>query len=260
MNNMNSINSTSNINLNADTEILQFKNVSFGYNPDQLIIKQVCLQLMRGRTYALVGPTGGGKTTTAGLMVRLFDPVEGVVEFQNQDIRSFKPSELSQQIGYILQEPFLFTGTIGENLIYGNPELEDAAENAMQNLKNKLEELELNEILTRFPDGLETIVNNNSENISLGQKQLVAFTRILLRRPSLLIMDEATANIDTVTELWLNKIIDRLPASTTKVIIAHRLNTIKDADQILFINNGKITPAMNFDDALKLIESGKRNS
>lgn len=245
-------------------KILEFKQVSFGYNPEQLIIKQISLNLMAGKTYALVGPTGGGKTTTAGLMVRLFDPTEGIIEFKNKDIRSYTPNQLTSQIGYILQEPFLFTGTIGENLIYGSQELEEAnndkEEDAMLKLKDKLTELDLNEVLTRFPDGLDTVVNNNSENISLGQKQLVAFTRILLRKPSLLIMDEATANIDTVTELWLNKIIERLPASTTKVIIAHRLNTIKNADQILFINNGKITPAINFDEALKLIESGKRNS
>jgi len=238
-------------------EILEFKNVSFGYQAEQTIIKNVNLKLMEGKTYALVGPTGGGKTTTAGLMVRLFDPTEGVVEFKNVDIRKFQPYELAKEFGYILQEPFLFTGNIGDNLMYGYPELEDSG---IEGLKNMLKELELDEILTRFPEGLATEISNNSENISLGQKQLVAFTRILLRKPSLLIMDEATANIDTVTELWLNKIISRLPKKTTKVIIAHRLNTIKDADEILFINNGKITEAMNFEDAIKLIESSKRNS
>lgn len=243
--------------VDINDEILEFKNVSFGYNIDQLIIKNNNIRLLAGKTYALVGPTGGGKTTTAGLMVRLFDPIEGIVEFKNKDIRTYIPSELSEEIGFILQEPFLFTGTIGENLIYGNHELE---EKGVEALKDILTELKLDDVLTRFPDGLETIVNNNSENISLGQKQLVAFTRILLRKPKLLIMDEATANIDTVTELWLNKIIDRLPKSTTKVIIAHRLNTIKDADQILFINGGKITPAMDFDEALNLIESVKRKS
>jgi ATP-binding cassette, subfamily B, bacterial len=240
-----------------NSEILEFKNVSFGYQAEQTIIKNVNLKLIEGKTYALVGPTGGGKTTTAGLMVRLFDPTEGVIEFRNRDIRAFMPEELSKDFGYILQEPFLFTGTIGDNLMYGYPELEAAG---LEGLKNMLKELELDEVLTRFPDGLQTEVSNNSENISLGQKQLVAFTRILLRKPSLLIMDEATANIDTVTELWLNKIIARLPKKTTKVIIAHRLNTIKDADEILFINNGKITAAMDFEDAIKLIESAKRNS
>lgn len=241
----------------STNSILEFNNVSFGYNQDNIILKQISLSLEAGKTYALVGPTGGGKTTTAGLMVRLFDPLEGTVEFKNRDIRTYKPEELAQSIGYILQEPFLFSGTISDNLLYGNNELENSG---LKGLRSKLSSLELDDVLTRFPEGLDTVVNNNSENISLGQKQLVAFTRILLRKPQLLIMDEATANIDTVTELWLNKIIDKLPENTTKVIIAHRLNTIKDADHILFINNGKITAAMNFNEALNLIESSKRQS
>ena len=239
------------------TEILEFKNVSFGYDPDKLILKNVNLKFYRGKTYALVGPTGGGKSTTAGLMVRLYDPQNGKVEFKNTDIRTFKPSELSSGIGYILQEPFLFTGTVAQNITYGNENFEEIGE---EELVSFLESMGLTKLLERFENGLKTEVNDNSENISLGQKQLVAFMRILLRKPELLIMDEATANIDTVTEQYLNEIISKLPKETTKVVIAHRLNTIRDANEIIFINAGKVKPSMSFDEALHLIDSSKRNS
>ncbi len=243
--------------IDNQTEILEFKDVSFGYSDTKMILSEVNLKFTSGKTYALVGPTGGGKSTTAGLMIRLYDPQSGVIEFQNRDIRSYKPAELASGIGFILQEPFLFTGTIAQNIIYGNTEFEDIGE---ADLKNYLESVGLTKLLERFEDGLETVVADNSQNISLGQKQLVAFMRILLRKPKLLIMDEATANIDTVTEQYLSEIISKLPKSTTKVVIAHRLNTIREADEIIFINAGKVKPSMTFDEALHLIDSSKRSS
>ena len=239
------------------SEILEFKNVSFGYSDDKMILVDANLKFFRGKTYALVGPTGGGKSTTAGLMIRLYDPQSGVIEFKNQDIRSFKPAQLAAGIGFILQEPFLFSGTIAQNIVYGNDEFE---ERDQSDLKDYLERMGLSKLLERFEDGLETVVSDNSQNISLGQKQLVAFMRILLRQPELLIMDEATANIDTVTEQYLTEIIAKLPKSTTKVVIAHRLNTIREADEIIFINAGKVKPSMSFDEALHLIDSSKRSS
>ena len=238
-------------------EILEFINVDFGYDTEKLILKNICLKLEKGKTYALVGPTGGGKSTTAGLMVRLYDPLEGVVEFKNQDIRSFPPEELAKSIGFILQEPFLFTGTVGYNITYGNPEIENITSLELEKL---LIEKGLQELISKFEKGLDTEIEASSENISLGQKQLIAFIRILLRSPELLILDEATANIDTVTEKLLTEIINKLPTQTTKVIIAHRLNTIKQADQILFINAGKIQQALDFEDAIKLIDGSKRTS
>lgn len=238
-------------------EILEFKNVSFGYDDQKTILKNVSFDLKTGKTYALVGPTGGGKTTTASLMVRLFDPTEGTVEFESRDIRTYQPFELSKSIGFILQEPFLFTGSVGDNVRYGNPDMEEIGD---EDLAKILEKQGLLKFLNKFENGLKTTVTDNAENISLGQKQLVAFVRILLRQPKLLIMDEATANIDTITEQNLTEIISKLPKETTKVIIAHRLNTIRSADQILFINNGKVKPAMDFGEAISLIENVKINS
>jgi len=239
------------------TEILQFRDVTFSYSSDKIILNKVSFQIMEGQTYALVGPTGGGKSTTAGLMARLFDPDSGLVEFKNRDIRTFETEELTNSIGFILQEPFLFSGTVGENIVYGNDLIADWDG---FRLLEELKSLGFEQIVSMFENGLETMVSDNTENISLGQKQLISFMRILLRRPVFLIMDEATANIDTVTEKLLNDIIDKLPNSTTKVIIAHRLNTIKNADQILFINEGRVQSALDFDDAVNLIESGKRVS
>ena len=243
--------------ISNNSEIIEFKNVSFGYTEDKMILKHVNLKFLKGKTYALVGPTGGGKSTTAALMVRLYDPNEGIVEFKNKDIRMFEPAELSKGIGFILQEPFLFTGTVAQNIAYGNPDFEVIGE---KELEMFIEAEGLSKLLERFENGLKTEVSDNSQNISLGQKQLVAFMRILLRKPELLIMDEATANIDTVTEQHLSEIISKLPKETTKVIIAHRLNTIKDADEIVFINNGIVKPSMTFDQAINLIDSSKRNS
>jgi len=239
------------------SHILEFRHVSFGYTPEKNILKDVCFQLEQGKKYALVGPTGGGKTTTAGLMVRLYDPTEGVVMFNQKDIRSYQPAQLANDIGFILQEPFLFTGTVGENIRYGNVQLENSTDDE---LLAELESHGLSELLVKFEHGLATTVTDSAENISLGQKQIIAFIRILLREPKLLILDEATANIDTVTEQQLSNIIAKLPASTTQVTIAHRLNTIRSADQILFINVGKVKAAMNFEDAVSLLEHGQRGS
>lgn len=238
-------------------EIMQFIHVSFGYDESKTILNDVCFRLEEGKTYALVGPTGGGKSTTASLMARLFDPISGTVEFKDRDIRTFEPSELAQKIGFILQEPFLFTGTVGENIRYGNLHVKDSTD---EELLQTLHELDLHRLVDSFEQGLATEVHDNSENISLGQKQLIAFIRILLRQPDLLILDEATANIDTVTERLLSDILAKLPTKTTKVVIAHRLNTIKDADEIFFINDGKVQPALDFDDALELIDNSKRGS
>lgn len=237
--------------------LLEFRNVSFGYEDGATVLDGISLHLEKNKTYALVGPTGGGKTTTAGLMTRLHDPVQGAVYFKGRDIRTYTPAELGESIGVILQDPFLFSGTVGENIRYGNHALDTMTD---EDLQAVMEKKGLLHLLDRFEDGLKSPVNDTSENISLGQKQLISFIRILLREPELLIMDEATANIDTVTEQILTDIIDRLPKETTKVIIAHRLNTIREADEIFFVNGGKAERTTDFEDALKKIHGSKRVS
>ena len=237
--------------------LMVFDNVSFGYNVEKMILKDVSLDLKEGKTYALVGPTGGGKSTLANLMARLYDVNEGQVFFKGKDIRTYTQDELSQEIGFILQEPFLFSGTLFENIKYGNSSLDNYS---IDQITKKLSELELDNLVNRFADKLETEIVGSGENISLGQKQLIAFVRAILRNPNLLILDEATANIDTVTEQILEDILTKLPKETTKVIIAHRLNTIENADQIFFISGGKVEKPLDFNSALGLINTSKNGS
>lgn len=236
--------------------LLEFRDVTFKYG-DKEVLHKVNFTLERGKTYAFVGPTGGGKTTTASLIARLYDPASGEVLLDGKDIRTYKTEERTQKIGFILQEPFLFTGTLCENILYGN---ENYQQYSPEQLNEVLQQKGLLHILERFDKGLQTPVTSKGESMSLGQRQLIAFVRALLREPELLILDEATANIDTVTEQLLGEILNKLPAQTTQIIIAHRLNTIEKSDEIFFVNAGQIIQAGSFDHAIRLLMEDKRVS
>ncbi len=239
---------------NASVSLLK---VSFSYPNGREVLHRVSFELEKGKTYAFVGPTGGGKTTTASLIARLYDPTRGLVLLNGRDLRSYAPEERSGKIGFILQEPFLFTGTVRENILYGNESFTDLS---LEELTGVIREAGLESLLNRFEDGLETKVLNSGETISLGQKQLIAFMRAVLRKPEVLILDEATANIDTVTEQQLESILKKLPDTTTRIIIAHRLNTIENADEIYFINGGRIIRAGSMENAVQLLMQDKRDS
>jgi ATP-binding cassette subfamily B protein len=156
-----------------------------------------------------------------------------------------------------LQEPLLFTGTVKENILYGNDQYQTLDAQAFLTV---IAEAGLAELLLVFDEGLDTEVKSGGEHMSLGQKQLIAFMRAFLRKPELLILDEATANIDTITEQMLSRILEKLPEETTLVVIAHRLNTIEDADEIYFVNSGDVVKAGSFNDAVDKLMSGKRLS
>ena len=231
--------------------LLAFKDVSFAYSGGKPVLDKVNLTLERGRTYALVGPTGGGKTTTAMLMARLYDPTEGRVYLEGRDIRSLTAAERAAKIGFILQDPFLLGGTMRDNIVYGHPDLGDISNVA---LAERMAALGLTGFLARFGDsGLATPIKGGGDGLSLGQKQLVAFLRAVMRAPEILILDEATANIDTVTEQLLAEVLAKLPKSTTKVIIAHRLNTIQTADEIFFVGGGALTAAGSMERAMNML-------
>ena len=188
---------------------------------------------------------------------RLYDPTQGEVIFNGKDIRSLEPAERTQRIGFILQEPFLFTGTVRDNIMYGNSEY---ASYSNEQLEEVIRVAGLKKLLSSFENGLDTNLGSAGESISLGQKQLIAFIRAVLRKPDLLILDEATANIDTITEQILQEILNKLPKTTTRVIIAHRLNTIQNADEIFFVNAGEVIRAGSFDHAVDMLMQGKRAS
>lgn len=239
------------------TSFIHFRNVSFAYPNGKEVLHKVNFDLERGKTYAFVGPTGGGKTTTASLIARLYDATRGNILLDGKDIRSYTPEERTRKIGFILQEPFLFSGTIRDNILYGNEEYKNFTNSE---LSGAISEAGLESLLERFDQGLDTKVQTTGDGISLGQKQLIAFMRAVLRKPELIILDEATANIDTVTEQLLDSILKKLPEQTTRVIIAHRLNTIENADEIFFVNTGKIVLAGSFSDAINLLLHGKSES
>lgn len=225
---------------------LELRDVHFGYIPEREILNRVSMRLEAGKSYALVGPTGGGKTTTASLMARLYDPTQGQVLLDGRDLRTYPADQRSQKIGFILQEPFLQAGSLRQNFQYANADYRD----------EWIAEMRMESLLENFSQGLDTQV----EGLSLGQKQIVAFMRAVLRRPQLLILDEATANIDTVTESALSSILENLPPDTTRVTIAHRLNTIARADQIYFVNQGRVQLAGSMAEAVQLLREGGRSS
>jgi len=241
----------------SSSAYLSFRDVSFTYPNGKEVLHHVSFDLERGKTYAFVGPTGGGKTTTASLIARLYDASTGTVLLDGKDIRTYHPEERTAKIGFILQEPFLFSGTVRDNILYGNPEYRNLSNDELAEV---IKESGLESLLVRFDEGLESKVQTSGDSISLGQKQLIAFMRSVLRKPQLLILDEATANIDTITEQLLESILQKLPSSTTRVIIAHRLNTIENADEIFFVNSGEVIPAGSLQDAVNLLLHGKRES
>ncbi len=236
---------------------LELKNVSFSYDDKKMIIENANLSFEPGKTYALVGPTGGGKSTLANIMAHLYDPTEGYIYLNGKDMITYTQEETAREISVILQDPILFTGTVAENILYANTDFKDMN---IADLNRILEYKGFKDIIKRFEKGLETQVKQNGAGLSIGQKQLISFMRAILREPKLLILDEATANIDTVTEAVLNKTLEALPPETTKIIIAHRLNTIKEADEIMFVNGRHVTPAGSYDAAIEMIKGAKRRS
>lgn len=237
--------------------LLEFRNVHFSYDDSKEILHNINLKFAKGKTYALIGPTGGGKTTTASLISRLYDATKGNVFLNGKDIRSFSAEERTQKIGFILQEPFLFSGTVKDNILYGNSQYKNVTDEELTKIIN---DAHLDALLAIFDEGLNTPITSASDSISLGQKQLIAFMRAVLRNPELLILDEATANIDTITEQLLTSILNKLSKETTLVIIAHRLNTIENADEIYFVNEGEVQKAGTLDEALDMLLKGKRVS
>ncbi|QMT21800.1 ABC transporter ATP-binding protein [Bacillus velezensis] len=213
---------------------IEFRDVSFGYQEDSLILKQLSFSVPKGQSIAFVGPTGAGKTTVTSLIARFYEPNNGKILIDGTDIKKLTRSSLRKNMGFVLQDSFLFQGTIRENIRYGRLDASDQEVEAAAKAANA------HGFIERLPKGYDTVLIQNGAGISQGQKQLISIARAVLADPVLLILDEATSNIDTVTEVKIQEALGRLMAGRTSVIIAHRLNTIQKADQILVLKDGEM--------------------
>ncbi len=211
-----------------------FEHVQFGYNDNQIIIHDFNTSVKKGQKIAIVGPTGAGKTTMVKLLMRFYDVTKGSIKVDGVDIRDYKRDELRSQFGMVLQDTWLYSDTVRENIRYGkldasDEEVEDAAIAA-----------HVDHFIRTLPDGYDMVINEESDNISQGQKQLLTIARVILKDPKILILDEATSSVDTRTEILIQEAMDHLMEGRTSFIIAHRLSTIKNADLILVMKDGDI--------------------
>ncbi|WP_439115851.1 ABC transporter ATP-binding protein [Ilumatobacter sp.] len=211
-----------------------FDDVNFSYLPEQPLIQNLNLTVEHGQTIAIVGPTGAGKTTLVNLIMRFYDLQSGAISLDGRDIASFPRAELRSKVGMVLQDTWLFGGTIRENLAYGNPHATE------EQIQEAARVTYVDRFVSTLPDGYDTVINDEGDNISIGEKQLITIARAFLANPSILILDEATSSVDTRTEVLIQEAMNALRQDRTSFVIAHRLSTIRGADVILVMEDGHI--------------------
>ena len=211
-----------------------FDHVDFSYSPNKPLIQDLDLSVEPGQTIAIVGPTGAGKTTLVNLIMRFYDLDAGTISLDGRDIASFPRAELRSKVGMVLQDTWLFGGTIRENLAYGNPSASE------EEILEAARVTYVDRFVETLPDGYDTVINDEGDNISIGEKQLLTIARAFLANPSILILDEATSSVDTRTEVLIQEAMNALRRDRTSFVIAHRLSTIRGADVILVMEDGRI--------------------
>lgn len=223
---------------------IAFGEVSFGYSPDRLLLDKVSLAIPSGSLVAIVGPTGAGKTTLVNLIMRFYEISHGKITIDGVDIRSLSRNTLHQTVGMVLQDTWIFTGTIADNIAYGRPTA--SREEVVQVAKLAMAD----HFIRTLPQGYDTVLKNGADDLSQGQRQLITIARAFLMNPSVLILDEATASVDTRTEVEVQKAMSSLLKGRTGIVIAHRLSTIRDADFLLVVNDGQIVEQGTHDELL----------
>lgn len=224
---------------------VEFDNVVFGYKPDQTIIKGLSAHIKPGQRVAIVGPTGAGKTTLVNLLMRFYEINSGSIKIDGVDIRRMKRSDVRQMFGMVLQDTWLFNGTIRQNLMYGNPKATE------EEMIKTAEEAHVDHFVRSLPGGYDMVLGEEAANISQGEKQLLTIARAMLEKAPMLILDEATSSVDTRTEVLIQKAMEKLMQGKTSFVIAHRLSTIRDADLILVVKDGNIIEQGNHETLLK---------
>lgn len=223
---------------------IEFKHVQFGYNEDRIIIKDFSAKVKQGAKVAIVGPTGAGKSTMIKLLMRFYDVNSGAILVDGHDVRDFKRQDLRSIFGMVLQDTWLFSGTVADNIRYGKLDA------TLDEVREACKTASVDHFIRTLPDGYDMIINEEADNISGGQKQLLTIARVILADPKVLILDEATSSVDTRTELLIQDAMDKLMEGRTSFIIAHRLSTIKNADLIIVMNEGDIVETGNHEELL----------
>jgi len=231
--------------VNSLVGTVEFENVSFHYDDDEPVIKNLSFTIPQGQNVALVGTTGGGKTTIVNLLCRFYEPTEGVIRIAGHDYTQYPLEDIQSRIGVVLQVPHLFSGSIRDNLRYGRLDATDAEIEAAAKLAGA------HDFIMSFEHGYDQDVGEGGNQLSVGQKQLVSIARALLAEPDIFVMDEATSSVDTLTEALIQKGMNQLMSGRTSFIIAHRLSTIKSADQIMVIDGGQIVEAGNHESLMR---------
>jgi ATP-binding cassette subfamily B protein len=224
---------------------IEFKDVDFHYKDEEEVLEDFNLHIKPGENVAFVGHTGAGKSSIIKLIARFYEFQEGDILLDGQDIRTFDLTDYRRQLGIVSQVPFLFSGTVAENIRYGRP---DVSNTEIENIAHQIGN---GDWLHTLPDGLETEVGERGSMLSMGQRQLVALMRVLVQRPAIFILDEATASIDPFTEWQIQQALQLVLSQSTSILVAHRLSTVKSADRIIVIRNGKIIEEGNHQSLLQ---------